>query len=73
MCSKYEDIKKRFKENVELSEDKSIATVTFKFRGLGEAEAFLNLVRNVLRLSSDFIEESDEMDKLCKEHNCRDF
>lgn len=64
---------KRFKSEVTLNDDKSIATVTYKFRGLAEAEAFQRLVNHVISLSKDFIDESDEMDRFCKENNCEDF
>ena len=64
---------KRFKSEVTLNDDKSIATVTYKFRGLAEAEAFQRLVNQVISLSKDFIDESNEMDRFCKENNCEDF
>ena len=67
------ELMKRFKSEVTLNDDKSIATVTYKFRGLAEAEAFQQLVNQVISLSKDFIDESDDMDMFCKENNCEDF
>ena len=67
------ELMKRFKSEVTLNDDKSIATVTYKFRGLDEAEAFQRFVNQVIGLSKDFIDKSNEMDMFCKENNCENF
>lgn len=64
---------RRFKHEVELSEDKRTATVSYTFRGLAEAEEFDKMVKNFICNFCDFKEESDRMDEYCKKHGCEDF